>query len=218
MGAISNSDLEMAGLLMLWLAIEGVCGPLQEKRITLFCNNSPLIGWATRLSSKRSMVAKHLVRALAMRLKIQRACLLTPMHIEGKPNAIADIPLRSFGSNPFWRCETDSNLLTLFNSMFHLPNQQLWTVFHLNCELVMRLTSALQMKPFKLDNWRRLPKVGRHVGNIGAHTSNLWEWICTYSTHHSRKVFNASQGLQHEQDWYTTDEDKMSKVARSLAQ
>ncbi len=70
MGTISNSDLEMAGLLMLWLAIEGICGPLQEKRITLFCNNSLLIGWATRLASKGSMVAKHLVQPLAMHLKI----------------------------------------------------------------------------------------------------------------------------------------------------
>jgi hypothetical protein len=64
MGTISNSNLEMAGLLMLWLAIEGVCGPLQEKRITLFWNNSPSIAWATRLASKQSMVAKILVQAL----------------------------------------------------------------------------------------------------------------------------------------------------------
>jgi hypothetical protein len=31
MGTISNSDLEMPSLLMLWLAIKGVCVPLQEK-------------------------------------------------------------------------------------------------------------------------------------------------------------------------------------------
>ncbi len=187
----------MAGLLMLWLAIEGVHGPLQEKRITLFCNNSPLIGWATRLASKWSRVAKHLIQVLAMRLKIQRACPLTPMHIEGKRNAIADIPLCLFGSNLLWKCKTDSDLLTLFKFMFHLPNQQLWTVFCLNCKLVTHVTSALQMKPFKLDNWRQLPKVRRHVGNIGAHTSDLWEWIRIYSTHYSRQESGDSQGLQH---------------------
>ncbi len=100
MGTICNPDLEMAGLLMLWLAVEGVCGLLQEKLITLFCNNSPSIGWATCLPSKQSMVAKHLIQVLAMHLKIHWACPLTPMHIEGKRNAIADIPLRLFGSNP----------------------------------------------------------------------------------------------------------------------
>jgi hypothetical protein len=203
-GTISNLDLEMAGFLVLWLVIEGVCGPLQEKRITLFCDNSPSIGWATRLASKQSMVAEHLVQALAMHLKIQRACPLTPMHIEGKCNAIADIPSRLFGSNPLQKCETDSDLLTLFNSMFHLPNQQLWTIFHLNCELVTRVTSALQMRPFKLDDWRQLPKIGRHVGNIGVHTSTLWEWIHTCSIQSSRHKFDASQGLQHELNKYTT--------------
>ena len=118
MGIISNSDLEMAGLLMLWLAIEGVCGPLQAKRITLLCDNSPLNGWATRLASKWSMVAENLIQALALHLKIQRACPLTPMHIEGKCNAIVDMPSHSFGSNLIWKCDTDSDLLTLFNSMF----------------------------------------------------------------------------------------------------
>ncbi len=44
-GTITNLDLEMAGLLLLWLTIEGVCGSLQEKRIALFGDNSPLIGW-----------------------------------------------------------------------------------------------------------------------------------------------------------------------------
>jgi hypothetical protein len=117
MGTISNSDLEMAGLLMLWLAIEGVCGLLQKKHITLFCNNSPSIGWAARLASKWSMVAEHLIQVLAMRLKIQRACPLTSMHIEGKRNAIVDILLHLFESNPLWKCKTDFDLLTLFNSM-----------------------------------------------------------------------------------------------------
>jgi hypothetical protein len=42
---ISNSYLEMAGLLLLWLTMEGVCGNLREKRVTLFSNNSPTVGW-----------------------------------------------------------------------------------------------------------------------------------------------------------------------------
>jgi hypothetical protein len=91
-GTITNSDLEMAGLLLLWLTIEGVCGSLWEKRVTLFGDNSPSIGWVAQLGSKRSSVAENLIQALALRLKIQRACPLTPIHIEGNCNAISDIP------------------------------------------------------------------------------------------------------------------------------
>jgi hypothetical protein len=43
MGTISNSDLEMTGLFMLQIAMEGVCGSLREKQITLFSNSSPLL-------------------------------------------------------------------------------------------------------------------------------------------------------------------------------
>jgi hypothetical protein len=75
-GTITNSNLKMTGLLLLWLAMEGVCRHLREKWITLFCDNSPLISWVTCLASKWSLMAKHLVQALALRLKIQRTCPL----------------------------------------------------------------------------------------------------------------------------------------------
>jgi hypothetical protein len=42
-GNITNLDLEIAGLLILWLVIKGICGLLTEKRIALFGDNSPLI-------------------------------------------------------------------------------------------------------------------------------------------------------------------------------
>ncbi len=154
-GTISNSDLEMAGLLLLWLAIEGVCGThLREKRIVLLSDNSPAVGWVERLALKWSRVAKHLIHALAMHLKTNRTCPLTPMHIQGHENAIADVPSCSFGSHLAWHCATDSDVLALFNSMFPLPNQQLWTVFRLDYEVATRVISALQMQPFELDGRR----------------------------------------------------------------
>ena len=60
----------MAGLLLLWLIMEGVCRPLQEKYIAMLGDNSPSIGWVKRLASKRSLVAEHLIQALALQLKI----------------------------------------------------------------------------------------------------------------------------------------------------
>ncbi len=75
-GTITNSDLEMAGLLLLWLTMEGVCSPLQEKRVAMFRDNSPSISWAKRLASKQSLAAENLVEALALQLKIQQACPL----------------------------------------------------------------------------------------------------------------------------------------------
>jgi hypothetical protein len=128
--------------------MEGVCGDVQEEQVTLFTVNSPPpVGWVRRLASKCSLVAKHLVQVLALRLKSQRVCLLTTMHIEGQQNAISDIPFRLFGSNPAWKCDTDDELLTLFNCTFPLPCWQLWMVFHPNFTLVTHVILALRMTP-----------------------------------------------------------------------
>jgi hypothetical protein len=114
-GSLTNSDLEMAGVLLLWLVMEKVCHPRQEKRVALFSDNSPMVSWVTRLASQRSLVAEHLVQALALRLKSSRTCPLTALHS------------RSFGSNPAWHCKADSDFFTLFNSFFPLPLQNSWT-------------------------------------------------------------------------------------------
>jgi len=81
-GGLTNSDLEMAGLLILWLVLEGVCPSLHEKCVTLFNDNSRTVSWVTQLASPKSLVAEHLVQALALKLKTMQACPLTPLHIE----------------------------------------------------------------------------------------------------------------------------------------
>jgi hypothetical protein len=58
---VSNSDLEMAGLLLLWLVMESVCGDLREKRVALFSDNSPTVGWVRQLATCESLVSAHLI-------------------------------------------------------------------------------------------------------------------------------------------------------------
>jgi hypothetical protein len=132
--------------------------------MTLISDNSLTMSWATRLASQRSLVTEHLVQALALCLKIMHACQLTPMHIEGKPNAIANVPSWLFGSNPVWMCMSNFELLTMFNTLFPLPTQQSWTVYRPNCMGVTHMTSTMQMKPFVLEDWRRLPIQGGCIG------------------------------------------------------
>ena len=204
----------MAGLVILWLVIEEVCNDLREQHITLLSDNSPTVGWVQQLASKRSIVAKNPIQALALRLKMTHVCPLTPMHIEGRRNVISDVPSRSFGSNPARTCKTDSNLLTLFNShLFPLPHQQSWTVYHPNCVVVTRVTSILQTRLFKLDGWRQLPKRGRHVGKIGATMSNLWEWILTYSRSPTNNASIALQASRHEHEQDIMERDDRYRVA-----
>ncbi len=142
-GHISNSNLEMPGLLLLWLVMESVCRNLREKRVTLFSNNSPTVGWVQCLTTHGSMVSAHLIRALALRLKLNRTCPITPLHIAGEENSMTDIPSRSFGNKPKSHCRSNTDLLTLFNNLFSIPSQNSWTISKFPSSSSLRLLSLL---------------------------------------------------------------------------
>eukprot|EP00956_Cyclotella_meneghiniana_P024898 scaffold50779_cov23-Cyclotella_meneghiniana.AAC.1 len=99
-GNLTNSDLEMAGLVLLWLGMEEVCPLESGTHIALFSDNSPTVSWTNRLACRNSKVADQLIRALALRLKKRHVSPLATLHIAGEKNAMTDIPSRSFGSEP----------------------------------------------------------------------------------------------------------------------
>ena len=136
--------------------------------------------WEPRMASKSSFVAGQLLQVLALHLKLCQASPLTPMHIAGKQNAITDIPSRSFGSKKEWHCKNDDELLQLFNQKFPLPAQNSWTVFRPGSAITTRVLSVLRMKHSTLEEWRRLPKIGKFFGSVGTTSSRLWEWTLTF--------------------------------------
>ena len=166
---------------------------MEGAHIALFSDNSPTVHWVERMASKKSRVAMQLIRALALRLQLNKASPLTPLHISGVHNAMTDIPSRSFGSEPKWFCKTDKDLRTLFDTLFPLPQQASWTVFQPSREICMRVISALRMKVSTTDEWRRLPKRGMHLGPSGSPMSNLWDWTLYYRTHRTTTKSEPSQ-------------------------
>lgn len=217
-GKLTNSDLEMCGLLFLEVVMEAVCPETRGKKQGLFSDNSPTVGWVDRMAARHSLVAAQLLRALALRLKLQGACPLTPMHVAGKQNAMTDIPSRSFGSEPKWHCKSDADLLTLFNSTFPLPNQTSWTVFRLTSGMLTRVISILRMKAFTMEEWRRLPKIGAHTGTIGPAMSDLWEWTLTYRIPASALESGSSQDSRRESEVATLVAENKSALQQRLGQ
>ena len=215
-GSITNSDLEMAGLLMLWLVMEDVCA-VTDAHVALFSDNSPTVHWVQRLAAKHLTIAMQLVRALALRLQLTKASPLTPMHIAGVNNSLTDIPSRSFGSVPAWHCQTDAQLLTLFNATFPLPHQGSWTVYRISSEIAMRVISILRMQAFTADAWRRLPKKGGHIGSVGSPMSSLWEWTHTFNKQCTSTEFEPCLDLRPELDQACTAERSKLELARSIA-
>ena len=95
---LTNSDLEMAGLLLPFLVMEEVCDMGPGTHLALFSDNSPTVHWVRLMAAKGILVAGQLLRAFALRMKQRHISLLTPLHIAGKKNDMRDIPSCSFGS------------------------------------------------------------------------------------------------------------------------
>ena len=208
----------MAGLVLLWLVMEAVCLALVEAHVALFSDNSPTVGWIRRLVSKHSCVAAQLLRALALRLKKKKATPLTPMHDSGTQNAMTDVPSRYFGSNSKWYCKTDADLLALYNKMFPLPNQRSWTVFHLTSAIGMRVICVLRMQPSTLEEWRRLPKIGKNIGTIGVATAHMWEWTLRYRLPCISNESDPSRVFRVELEVERLVEDENSKLTQCVVQ
>ncbi|KAL7533277.1 hypothetical protein ACHAWF_011989 [Thalassiosira exigua] len=215
-GRVTNSDLEMAGLLLLFLVMEEVCPELRHRHVALFSDNSPTVSWVKRMAARGSRVAAQLLRALALRMSVAKTSPLTPLHIAGTKNAMTDIPSRSFGSEPKWFCRTDDDLLRLFNARFPLPNQKSWTIFRPTFTTCMKVISVLRMEDTSLAEWRRLKQSGRHIGRIGSATSGLWEWTLTFRESPSDDKCDSSRASRGESGRGTTDEDARWQLERSI--
>ena len=164
-GGITNSDLKMAGLLLLWLVMEDVCDLKSGSHAALFSDNQPTVSWVVRMASKSS--------TLALRLSMSGVSPLTTLHVPGVQNAMTDIPLRSLGSVKKWHCKTDAELLHLFNSTSPLPKQACWTVYSPSSEITTKVLSVLRTKRIVMKEWRRLPRRGRNTTPIGARSLHL---------------------------------------------
>jgi len=142
---------------------------------------------------------------------------LTPLHIPGSENQMTDIPLRSFGSERKWHCREDSDLFTLFKSKFPLPKQVSWTVFRPTKEICMKILSILRMRVTTMEGWTQPPRIGKHIGRIGAPMSNLWEWSLRYRIPHLCTKSMHSRDLQQCSKLDTTVAENKSKLQQSLA-
>jgi hypothetical protein len=125
--------------------------------------------------------------------------------------------LRSFDSMMEWECKTNNNLLTLFSQNFPFPNQVLWTVIQYGVGMTTRMISALWMKGNMMPEWQGLPRIGKHIGQIGPDMSGLWGWTHSYRGCGTRQKCMSSQGLQQESAEASMGEGSKSKLDRLLA-
>ena len=168
-GTITNSDLEMAAILLQWLVLEQIATTHHRSALAR-SDNTLACSWATRMSPKNPIAAR-LVRALALRQRICHGSTMANIHVARKANDLADIPSRSFRHGHRWNCPSNIDFLTKFNAEFPLKQGACWDLFVVNPKLITLVTSVLLTKPLHMGVWQELPTRGRVFGLSGAGTS-----------------------------------------------
>jgi hypothetical protein len=168
-GTITINDLELAGLLLNWLALE--CQkdiPLELHHIGTFCDNTSAVAWSHKLRTSKSVIAGRLLRMLGLRIHARKASSLIPLHISGENNIQADIVSRAFKNGKFF--EAQQSLTTFFNSNFPLKQNDSWTEFQIPKSLVSLVISCLRGELSQMALLLRPPGIGANIGNIGVGT------------------------------------------------
>ncbi len=208
---ISINDLEMAGVLLGWLALEYFIPDMAHHHVGIQCDNSSTVHWSRKFTA-RSMVAGHLLRALALRQQVRRSAPLLVTAIAGEDNKMADVASR-FSSDKTLNASSP-NLLSYFNSTF--PQASSWKEFRIPPRLTSRVISSLRGERLTLESWRRIPKPGPNTGVTGLVTQPQ-----STSTP-SSKTLTPSSGTQSSQlsllgsGQATTAKAVRSKFKRSL--
>ena len=165
-GSITINDLEMTGILIQWLVLETIAPcSLKHTNVAIYCDNTSAVSWTQRMSSTSSLLANHLLRALAVRQHVHRTSPLLCMNIAGIDNEIADVPSRSFTDKTF--THSPQNFVQTFTKLFPLKQPHSWKEFHLPAKLNSRVMSLLRGKQLTLGLWMRTPGQDKNTGFTG---------------------------------------------------
>ena len=161
-GYLTNSDLEMAGVLLHQLVLAHLV-PLHHVRSIIHCDNSPSVSWVTNMSlrSASSNSAHRLLRGLAM---LQRHTHSSPpclVSIAGVDNILADVASRQIS------LPSDSQFLTYFSARFPFVHAAWQQAYPLPTPL-SNVISTLRGKRLDLPQWTQ--SLGLPAGAPGSNT------------------------------------------------
>jgi hypothetical protein len=174
-GTITNSDLEMAGVLLQEAVLEAELGScMVGKHFVIGSDNSPAVAWTARMASRSaSPIAFRLLRGLAMRQRLTRSAPPAVYHVAGVVNTLADVASRPVPgvASHFHLMETSPNtmcpqtFLTIFNAHFPLPQNKPWRNVQPSSALWSNVTSTLRGRRLALPQWMGMH--AKHLGTTG---------------------------------------------------
>jgi hypothetical protein len=163
-GRLTNSDLEMAGVLLQEAVLEATIGlsAMASTQTAIGCDNSPAVAWTARMASRSaSPISYRLLRGLAMRQRHTRSAPPAVFHVAGIQNTMADVASRAvkgvaahfhlLEKSPGAMCP--QTFLTIFNSTYPLPQKLPWTNVQPPSALWSNVILTLRGQRLQLRQW-----------------------------------------------------------------
>ena len=119
-GALTNSDLEMAAVVLHLNVLEPLVPSMHHKSMQIHSDNTPSVAWLTKMATKtaNSDAAHRLVRGLALRQRMLHSAPVSITHVAGADNNLADIASRAIT-----HLDDDHAFLTHFDNLFPLQER-----------------------------------------------------------------------------------------------
>ena len=213
-GSVTINDLELAGAVLNWLALELQPNlTLKHQHVGTYCDNTSAVAWAYKLRTSKSKIASRLLRLLSLRIHQSQATGLTPLNIAGENNDMADIVSRAFKNGKYF--DASDNLISYFNSHFPLPQQKSWMECILPQRLVSRVIACLRGEQLPMASLLRLPGLGK---NTGVHGQRLLQNVTltpSCKTQVTSKEISVSMPLLHGSGQARTVEELKSEFKES---
>jgi hypothetical protein len=152
-GCLTNSDLELAGVVLHYCVLESAVGDLMlHSRAGIFCDNTPAVYWTDRMADKsQSATSGRLLRGLAMRQRYNQSGQTNVAHVAGDANPMADVASRIF--NTEFADFDDSQFALHFQTRIPLPQTQSWTVVTPPAEMTSAVITTLLGKRLPMQHW-----------------------------------------------------------------
>ena len=160
-GTLTINYINLAALVLNWLALECITSNLTHNHASLFCDNTPAAGWTFKLRSGSSLAEGHLFLFLRMRIHATKVSHLAPISIAGKENNMADVVSRAFQKLKFFIA--NNNLTSYFHNNLPLPQGHFWTEFTLPTKWTQKVILCLHGEQLTLGSMIRLPRIIKSI-------------------------------------------------------
>ncbi len=101
---------------MLWFVIEQIRNDLTNQSVIIYSDNLPSVSWVEQMASRKSVIGAHMIRAIALRMNLQKRCPIMPQHVTGKQNLMADYASSwLFGHPAQWCFNSGTEFAQMFN-------------------------------------------------------------------------------------------------------